>query len=154
MPVDGVGGGGIWSLDARLGEDHALSKAAASHMHTPSTNICSRTLFTNTQTCEHTHRSQTLPHTYLTCLAEFSNYAELCTFEHAWSTAEEERRIGMSGLLISDSPWQVCGKSVEGRGLTDPGLTGPVLTDPGLTGPVLTGPSSNWSRFENFKDQS
>ena len=23
------------------------------------------------------------------------------------------------------------------RGLTDPGLTGPVLTDPGLTGPVL-----------------
>ena len=62
----GVGGGGIWSLDARLGEDHALSKAAASHMHTPSTNICSRTLFTNTQTCEHAHRSQTLPHTYLT----------------------------------------------------------------------------------------
>ena len=55
MPADGVGGGGIWSLDARLGEDHALSKAAASHMHTPSTNICSRTLFTNTQTCEHTH---------------------------------------------------------------------------------------------------
>ena len=46
----------------------------------------------------------------------------------------------MSGLLISDSPWQVCGKSVEGRGLTDPGLTGPVLTDPGLTGPVLFDP--------------
>ena len=79
------------------------------------------------------------------CFLEFSNYAKLCTFEHTWSTAEEERRIGMSGLLISDSPWQVCGKSVEGRGLTDPGLTGPVLTDPGLTGPVLTGPSSNWS---------
>ena len=43
--------------------------------------------------------SYTLPH-LPTCLAEFSNYAELCTFEHAWSTAEEERRIGMSGLLI------------------------------------------------------
>ena len=40
-----------------------------------------------------------------------------------------------------------------GRGLTDPGLTGPVLTDPDLTGPVLTGTSSDWSRFENFKDQ-
>ena len=61
--------------------------------------------------------------------------------------------LRMSGLLISDSPWQVCGKSVEGRGLTDPGLTGPVLTDPDLTGPVLTGTSSDWSRFENFKDQ-
>ena len=24
-----------------------------------------------------------------TCLAEFSNYAELCTFEYTWSTAEE-----------------------------------------------------------------
>ena len=64
MPVDGVGGGGIWSLDARLGEDHALSKAAASHMHTPSTNICSRTLFTNTQICEHERQSQTLLHTH------------------------------------------------------------------------------------------
>ena len=82
---------------------------------------------------------------------EFSNSAELCTFEHAWSTAEEERRIGMSGLLISDSPSQVCGKSVEGRGLTDPGLTGPVLTDPGLTGPVLTGPSSKWSSSNWYK---
>ena len=41
----------------------------------------------------------TPPHT---CLAEFSNYAELCTFEYAWSNAEEVRRIGlhMSGLLI------------------------------------------------------
>ena len=28
------------------------------------------------------HCSQTLPHTYLTCLAEFSNYAELCIFEY------------------------------------------------------------------------
>ena len=65
MPADGVGGGGIWSLDARLGEDHALSKAAASHMHTPSRNICSRTLFTKTQTCEpvsYTHL--TLPTIY------------------------------------------------------------------------------------------
>ena len=26
-----------------------------------------------------------------TSLAEFSNYAELCIFEYAWSTAEEER---------------------------------------------------------------
>ena len=36
------------------------------------------------------------------CLAEFSNYAQLCTFEYAWSNAEEVRRIGlhMSGLLI------------------------------------------------------
>ena len=42
------------------------------------------------------------------CFLEFSNYAKLCTFEHAWSTAEEERRIGMSALFISDSPWQVC----------------------------------------------
>ena len=37
-----------------------------------------------------------------TCLAEFSKYAELCTFEYAWSNAEEVRRISldMSGLLI------------------------------------------------------
>ena len=107
MPVDVIGGGGIWSLDARLGEDHALSKAAASHMHTPSTNICSRTLFTNTQTCEHTHRSQTLPHTYLTslCLAEFSNYAELCTFEYAWSTAEEGTSSPAHHLCVPPPIW-------------------------------------------------
>ena len=33
--------------------------------------------------------SYTLPH-LPTCLAEFSNYAELCTFEYTWSTAEED----------------------------------------------------------------
>ena len=37
--------------------------------------------------------SYTLPR--LPGLAEFSNYAELCTFEHAWSTAEEGS--GMAG---------------------------------------------------------
>ena len=30
------------------------------------------------------------------CLAEFSNYAQLCTFEYAWSNAEEVRRIGLT----------------------------------------------------------
>ena len=45
--------------------------------------------------------SMCIAHMYLyICLAEFSNYAELCTFKYAWSTAEEERRIGMSGPLI------------------------------------------------------
>ena len=67
--------------------------------------------------------------TVLNGFLEFSNYAKLCTFEHAWSTAEEERRIGMSRLLISDSPWQVCGKSVE------------------VTSPSSNWSSSNWSKF-------
>ena len=47
-------------------------------------------------------RSETLLAHSPTCLVEFSNYAELCTFEYAWSNAEEVRRISldMSGLLI------------------------------------------------------
>ena len=83
------------------------AKGLLRRTHLPLQNICLRALFTNTQICEHERQSQTLLHT--SCLAEFSNYAELCTFKYAWSTAEEERRIGMSGLLISDSLWQVCG---------------------------------------------
>ena len=49
--------------------------------------------------------SYTLPH-LPTCLAEFSNYAELCTFEYAWSTAEEGTSTScVSRLFVASAIW-------------------------------------------------
>ena len=47
----------------------------------------------------------TLSHTYLTCLAEFSKYAELCTFEYTWSTAEEGTSSPVHHLCVPPPIW-------------------------------------------------
>ena len=47
----------------------------------------------------------TLPPTSLP-LAEFSNYAELCNFEYAWSTAEEGTSTScVSSLFMASAIW-------------------------------------------------
>ena len=48
--------------------------------------------------------SYTLPH-LPTCLAEFSNYAELCTFEYTWSTAEEGTSSPAHHLCVPPPIW-------------------------------------------------
>ena len=41
-----------------------------------------------------------------TLLAKFSNYAELCTFEYAWSTAEEGTSTScVSRLFVASAIW-------------------------------------------------
>ena len=39
------------------------------------------------------------------CLAEFSNYVELCTFEYTWSTAEEGTSSPVHHLCVPPPIW-------------------------------------------------